>query len=441
MTDAVLSGPAGSSATAKLRRPDLSEGRIRRRYAAERRFRLYGILAIGFAVFMLGFLAVTVVAQGYSAFWQTRIVLDVNIDAAKVDPAGNRSADSLSGGDYLAVVRESLRGLFPEVESRADRRALSDFLSNAAGNVVRNAVLANPAIIGTTQRFEVLASTDIDMLAKGHISRDVVEADRPIKDQQIGWYDKLDQEGAIISTFNFNFFTTGDSREPEQAGVGGALMGTFLTIITAILLALPISVAAAIYMEEFAPKNKITDVIEININNLAAVPSIVFGLLGLAVLLGFFGLPRGAPLVGGMVLSLMTLPTIIIATRAALKAVPPSIREAAYGVGASKQQVVMHHVLPLAMPGVMTGAIIGTARAMGESAAVLMIGMVAFIVDVPKSITDPATVLPVQIFLWADSPERGFVERTSAGIMVMLVVLVLMNAAAVMVRRRFERRW
>jgi phosphate transport system permease protein len=441
MTDAVLSGPTGSSTAAKLRRPDLSEGRIRRRYAAERRFRLYGILAIGFAVFMLGFLAITVVAQGYSAFWQTRIVLDVNIDASTVDPAGNRSADSLSQGDYQAVVRDSLRSLFPEVESRADRRALSDFLSNAAGNVVRDAVRANPNIIGTTRRFEVLASTDIDMLAKDRISRAAAESDRPIKDQQIGWFDKLDQEGAITSTFNYNFFTTGDSREPEQAGLGGAMMGTFLTIVTAILLALPISVAAAIYMEEFAPKNKITDIIEVNINNLAAVPSIVFGLLGLAVLLGFFGLPRGAPLVGGMVLSLMTLPTIIIATRAALKAVPPSIREAAYGVGASKQQVVMHHVLPLAMPGIMTGAIIGTARAMGESAAVLMIGMVAFIVDVPKSITDPSTVLPVQIFLWADAPERGFVERTSAGIMVMLVFLVLMNAAAVMIRRRFERRW
>jgi phosphate transport system permease protein len=279
------------------------------------------------------------------------------------------------------------------------------------------------------------------MLAKGRIPRDVAEADRPIKDQQVGWFDKLDQAGRIVSSFNTGFFTTGDSREPEQAGVGGALMGSLLTIFTAIVLSLPISVAAAIYLEEFAPKNRITDIIEININNLAAVPSIVFGLLGLAVLLGFFGLPRGAPLVGGMVLSLMTLPTIIIATRAALKAVPPSIREAAYGVGASKQQVVMHHVLPLAMPGIMTGAIIGTARAMGESAAVLMIGMVAFIFDIPKGITDPSTVLPVQIFLWADAPERAFVERTSAGIMVMLVFLVLMNAAAVLVRRKFERRW
>jgi phosphate transport system permease protein len=436
MTDAALVAPVG-----KLRRPDLSETRIRRRYAAERRFRLYGILAIGFAVFMLGFLAITVVAQGYTAFWQTRIALDVAIDPAKVDPQNTRLPESLSQGDYQAVVRDSLRGLFPEIETRADRKALNDFLSNAAGDDVRDMVLANPALVGTTQRVEVLASDDIDMLAKGRVNRNVAEADRPIKDQQIGWYDKLDQEGHVVSSFNTGFFTTGDSREPEQAGVGGALMGSLLTILTAILLSLPISVAAAIYLEEFAPKNKITDIIEININNLAAVPSIVFGLLGLAVLLGFFGLPRGAPLVGGLVLSLMTLPTIIIATRAALKAVPPSIREAAYGVGASKQQVVMHHVLPLAMPGVMTGAIIGTARAMGESAAVLMIGMVAFIVDIPKSITDPATVLPVQIFLWADSPERAFVERTSAGIMVMLVFLVLMNAGAVVIRRRFERRW
>jgi phosphate transport system permease protein len=408
---------------------------------AERRFRLYGMLAIGFAVFMLGFLAVTVVLQGYSAFWQTRIALDVTIDPAKVDPQNTRLPESLSQGDYQAVVRDSLRGLFPEIESRADRKALNDFLSNAAGDDVRDMVLADPALVGTTQRIEVLASDDIDMLAKGRVDRTVAETDRPIKDQQIGWYDKLDKEGHIVSSFNTGFFTTGDSREPEQAGVGGALMGSLLTILTAIILSLPISVAAAIYLEEFAPKNKITDIIEININNLAAVPSIVFGLLGLAVLLGFFGLPRGAPLVGGLVLSLMTLPTIIIATRAALKAVPPSIREAAYGVGASKQQVVMHHVLPLAMPGVMTGAIIGTARAMGESAAVLMIGMVAFIVDIPKSITDPATVLPVQIFLWADSPERAFVERTSAGIMVMLVFLVLMNAGAVVIRRRFERRW
>src|SRR6185312_14079417 len=300
MTDAVLIGTSSSS-DAKLRRPDLSETRIRRRYAAERRFRLYGVLAIGFAVFMLGFLAVTVVLQGYSAFWQTRIALDVVIDPAKVDPQSTRLPESLAQGDYQAVVRDALRGLFPDISSRADRRALGDFLSNAAGDDVKKMVLANPTLVGTTRRVEVLAADDFDMLAKGRINRDIAEADRPIKDQQIAWFDKLDQDGRIVSTFNVDFFTSGDSREAEQAGVGGALMGSFLTILTALILSLPISVAAAIYLEEFAPKNRITDVIEININNLAAVPSIVFGLLGLAVLLGFFGLPRGAPLVGGMV--------------------------------------------------------------------------------------------------------------------------------------------
>ncbi len=440
MTDAVIAGPTAGPG-AKLRRPDLSEARIRRRYAAERRFRLYGVLAIGFAVFMLGFLAVTVVLQGYSAFWQTRIALDVMIDPAKVDPQNTRLPESLALGDYQAVVRDSLRGLFPEVDSRADRRALNDFLSNAAGNDVKRLVMANPALVGTTQRVEVLASTDIDMLAKGRISRDTAEGDRPIKDQAIAWYDKLAAEGRIGSTFNVNFFATGDSREPEQAGLGGAMMGTFLTIMTAILLSLPISVAAAIYLEEFAPKNKLTDIIEVNINNLAAVPSIVFGLLGLAVFIGFFGMPRSAPLVGGLVLSLMTLPIVIIAARVSIKTVPPSIREAALGVGASRLQTLFHHVLPLAMPGILTGTIIGMARALGETAPLLMIGMVAFIVDVPAGPLDPATALPVQIFLWSDDVQRGFVEKTSAAIIVLLVFLLLMNGLAIYLRNKFERRW
>ncbi|HJT15167.1 MAG TPA: DUF3333 domain-containing protein, partial [Dongiaceae bacterium] len=260
MTDAVLIG-SGADSGAKLRRPDLSENRIRGRYAAERRFRLYGMLAIGFAVFMLGFLAITVVLQGYSAFWQTRIALDVTIDPAKVDPQNTRLPESLMLGDYQAVVRDSLRGLFPEVDSRADRRALNDFLSNAAGDDVRRLVLENPALVGTTQRVEVLAADEIDMLAKGRIDRDVVEADRPIDDRQIGWFDRLEEEGRIVSSFNLDFFTSGDSREPEQAGVGGALMGSLLTILTALILSLPISVAAAIYLEEFAPKNRITDII------------------------------------------------------------------------------------------------------------------------------------------------------------------------------------
>ena len=248
-------------------------------------------------------------------------------------------------------------------------------------------------------------------------------------------------EERIEKRFNKIFFTAGDSREPELSGIRGAVVGSFLMLVVTLVLSFPIGVATAVYLEEFAPKNRWTDLIEVNINNLAAVPSIVFGLLGLAVFLNFFGLPRSAPLVGGLVLTLMTLPTIIIAGRSALKSVPPSIREAALGVGASKMQMVAHHVLPLALPGILTGTIIGMARALGESAPLLMIGMVAFIVEIPGSFTDPATALPVQIFFWADSPERAFVERTSAAIMVLLAFLITMNAAAVILRRRFERRW
>ena len=436
MTDLTANGLGGTA-----RRPNLSQARIRRRYRAERRFRAYGMLAVAFAVFMLGFLAFTVAINGYTAFLQTRIDLDIAFDAAHLDPKGDMSAASFAEGDPMGAIKEALIAAFPQAQDRADRKVLYNLVSNAAGDDVLGALKADPGLLGETARVSLLASDEIDMLAKGTIDRNLAETDRSISDKEIAWFDRLAEEGRVHFAFNFILFTRGDSREPEQAGLGGALMGSFLTIVVALLLALPISVAAAIYLEEFAAQNRLTDLIEININNLAAVPSIVFGLLGLAVLLGFFGLPRSAPLVGGMVLSLMTLPTIIIATRAALRAVPPSIREAALGVGASKQQVIFDHVLPLAMPGIMTGAIIGTARAMGESAAVLMIGMVAFIVDVPGSVTDPATVLPVQIYLWADSPERAFVERTSAGIIVMLVFLVAMNAAAVIVRRRFERRW
>ena len=262
-----------------------------------------------------------------------------------------------------------------------------------------------------------------------------------MSDQQLGWIDKLESEGRLEKQFNTDFFTQGDSREPETAGIWGAVIGSFYTLIVTLALSFPLGVAAAVYLEEFAPQNRWTDIIEVNINNLAAVPSIVFGLLGLAVFINFFGLPRSVPLVGGLVLTLMTLPTIIIASRAALKAVPPSIREAALGIGASRLQTVTMHVLPLAMPGMLTGTIIGMAQALGETAPLLMIGMVAFIVDIPHGFLDPATVLPVQIYLWADSPERAFVERTSAAILVLLVFLIIMNAAAVLLRKRFERRW
>ncbi len=275
---------------------------------------------------------------------------------------------------------------------------------------------------------------------KGQVAAATEEAERKVKDVQMRWLNTLREEGRTESRFNTTFFLAGDSREPELAGIKAALVGSLYTLLVTFCLAFPIGVMAAIYLEEFAPRNRLTDLIEININNLAAVPSIVFGLLGLAVFINFFELPRSAPLVGGIVLALMTLPTIIITSRAAIQAVPPSIHEAALGVGASKLQTILHHVLPVAMPGILTGSIIGMAQALGETAPLLMIGMVAFIMEVPAGVTDPATVLPVQIFLWADSPERGFTEKTSAAIMVLMAFLIMMNAAAVYLRRRFERK-
>ena len=301
--------------------------------------------------------------------------------------------------------------------------------------------MANPELVGKRESLWILADDRVDLLMKGRIDRGQAEDSRGLTDQELSWIDTLIADGRLEKRFNRSFFTSGDSREPEQAGVWGAVAGSFLTLAVTLLLSFPIGVAAAVYLEEFAPQNRLTDFIEVNINNLAAVPSVVFGLLGLAVFIQLFGLPRSAPMVGGLVLTLMTLPTIIIASRAALKGVPPSIREAALGMGASQVQMVAHHVLPLAMPGMLTGAIIGMARALGESAPLLMIGMVAFIVDIPHGLTDPATVLPVQVYLWADSPERAFLERTSGAIIVLLGFLLIMNATAVILRQKFERRW
>jgi phosphate transport system permease protein len=302
-------------------------------------------------------------------------------------------------------------------------------------------VVADSGIIGATRKVWVPASDDVDMLMKGNIDRSQPESDRQINDLQLTWIDRLRRDNRLKKRFNTTFFTAGDSREPELAGIRGATTGSAYMLLLTLLLSFPVGVATAVYLEEFAKRNRWTDFIEVNINNLAAVPSIVFGLLGLAVFLNFFGLPRSSPLVGGLVMTLMTLPTIIIASRIALQSVPPSIREAALGIGASKMQTVIHHVLPLALPGMLTGTIIGMGRALGESAPLLMIGMIAFIVDIPGSLTDPATALPVQIYLWADSPEQAFMERTSAAIMVLLAFLVFMNGTAVFLRNRFERRW
>jgi phosphate transport system permease protein len=414
---------------------------LRRRYAAELRFRGYGIVAIAIGLTFVVFLFSSIISKGYTSFQQTYLAVDIDYAADTIDPEGARLPDTLSAADYQAVIKASLRAQFPDVEGRASLRHLYGMVSNAAETTLRDKVVSDPKLIGSHQRIWLLADDHVDSFIKGQIDRKLPESDRPISDEEIAWLDALKAKDGVETKFNFAFFTSGDSREPEQAGVAGALAGSALTLLVTLVLSFPIGVAAAIYLEEFAPRNFWTDVIEVNINNLAAVPSIVFGLLGLAMFIQFFGLPRSAPLVGGLVLSLMTLPTIIIAGRASLKAVPPSIREAALGMGASRMQTVAHHVLPLALPGMLTGTIIGMARALGESAPLLMIGMVAFIVDVPHGLSDPATALPVQIYLWARSPERAFVERTSGAIMVLLGFLLIMNAVAVVLRNRFERRW
>jgi len=414
---------------------------LSRRYWAERRFRAYGFAAVVAGMAFLVYLFFVIFSNGLGAFRQTELRLDIYYDPAIVDPLGTRKSDDLQAADYQALIRAALKSRFPEVEGRAATRELTRLVSGSAAFDLQRRVMADPALIGTTESQWLLASDAVDLLQKGHIDRVLAEAERPLNDRQLAWLDKLTADGALELKFNKTFLTGGDSREPERAGIWGAVAGSFFTLLLTLLLSFPIGVATAIYLEEFAQRNRWTDLIEVNINNLAAVPSIVFGLLGLAVFIGFFGLPRSAPLVGAMVLTLLTLPTIIIASRAALKAVPPSIREAALGMGASKIQMVVHHVLPLAMPGMLTGTIIGMARALGESAPLLMIGMVAFIVDVPRGITDPATALPVQVFLWSDSPERGFVEKTSGAIIVLLAFLVVMNTTAVILRKRFERRW
>ena len=414
---------------------------LARRYRAERRFRAYGIAAITFGVAFVIFLFSTVFSQGVSALRQAYLQIDVFYDPEIIDPAGNRDPDDLMIADYQSLVRASLRERFPTVEGRPALRELYSIASSAASVELQRRVTADPGLIGQRERLWVLADDTVDMFLKGKVLRSAPEEERRLSDAQLAQIDALESQKALKLRLNTAFFSNGDSRDPEQAGVRGAMVGSFLTLLITLLLSFPIGVGAAVYLEEFAPRNRMTDLIEVNINNLAAVPSIVFGLLGLAMFISFFGLPRSAPLVGGLVLTLITLPTIIIASRAALKAVPPSIREAALGIGASRWQTVVHHVLPLAMPGVLTGAIIGMARALGESAPLLMIGMVAFIVEVPSGVFDPSTVLPVQVFLWSDLPERGFVERTSGAIIVLLLFLIVMNAAAVVLRSKFEKRW
>ena len=414
------------------------EAGLPRRRRKEFTFKMLGMLATGAGILFLGVFFASLIGEGASAFKQTYLQLDIELREDVLAPGGELD---LAYADFDGLVRTALRRELPDVSGRQERRELYRIVSIGAGYQVRDLVAGNPDLLGTTQTLWVPASSNVDMLIKGNIDANVEEALRPVSDRQIAWVDALREAGRLETRFNAALFTNGDSREPELAGIKGAVMGSLYMLMVTMVLSFPIGVAAAIYLEEFAPRNRWSDLIEVNINNLAAVPSIVFGLLGLAVFINWAALPRSAPLVGGLVLTLLTLPVIIIASRAAIKAVPPSIREAALGLGASQTQVVFHHVLPLAMPGMLTGAIIGMSRALGESAPLLMIGMVAFIVDVPGSLTDPATALPVQIFLWADSPERAFAERTSAAIIVLLGFLILMNLAAVILRKRLERKW
>jgi len=445
MTELSATPAVGANSAAKLtggaRTKALVAAGIQRRYRAEKRFRLYGLIAISSALIFMFLLFVNIISKGYTAFVQTEILLPVYYDAAVIDPDGTKDPANIRRANFGKVYRDAVYSMYPEVSGRQDKRKVAGLVSTGSTFILRDAVLADPSLIGTRQDVWLPASDDVDMLSKGHIDRNVAEHNRRITDQEISWIDTLEKQGRIHTTFNWRLFTEGDSREPELSGIAGAVVGSFLTLLVTLFLSFPLGVATAVYLEEFAPQNKWTDIIEVNINNLAAIPSIVFGLLGLAVFLQFFGLPRSAPVVGGLVLTLMTLPTIIIAARVALKSVPPSIREAALGLGASKMQMVTQDVLPLALPGILTGTIIGMGRALGETAPLLMIGMVAFIVDIPAGFSDPATVLPVQIYIWADSAERAFVERTSAAIMVLLTFLILMNAVAVYMRNKFERRW
>ena len=580
MTDTTAAQPIAAPARRRvdITSPEAQAG-VRRRYRAEARFKLYGLLAIATAAIFLAVLLVDTVVKALPAFTTHSLQLDVPIPGDLVPAEKKYDPATIRAADYLSVMREALKTAIPGIQGRSNERTLIRLLSTGAPDGIRARLAADPSLIGTTIKAPLLLSDDADLYYKGAgtpilarpgrnaatpsgttgsvtvtlsgnefsdnlvalklalqqraselstearntrlspspdaaerakalddeaaelmaragdreaaepltssgssrlieingglikisqiaagrvdgevllplssaneakpgdwriVTYEIPESRRRVTDQEIAYLERFKTKGQVVQNFNWAFFTSGDSREPELAGVRGAIVGTALTLMVTLALCLPIGVLAAIYLEEFAPKNRFTDLIEVNINNLAAVPSIVFGLLGLAMFLNFLGMPRSAPLVGGLVLALLVLPTIIIASRAALKAVPPSIKEAALGVGASHQQAIFHHVLPLAMPGIMTGTIIGMAHALGETAPLLMIGMVAFIVDVPGSITDAATVLPVQIFLWSDLPELAFRHKTAAAIVVLLAFLFVMNGAAIWLRKRFERRW
>ena len=443
MSDTVLAAemPAAPAAPASRTRRDFG---LRRRHAAERRFRLLGLGAIILGLLFLAMLLVSIVSKGYTAFIQTSVTIPVEFSAELIDKDNKRATDPkvLVSANYPVVARQSLaKVLGIDIKDKKAMKELGNFLSDSVRAPLRDLVVADPSIIGQTREVTLLLSADVDSVNKGQVDLTVPEAKRKVSDRGLEWLKTLKEQNRISTPFNWGLLTFGASSRPEAAGLGVALVGSFLMMLIVLACALPLGVAASIYLEEFAKKNRFTDLIEVNINNLAAVPSIVYGLLGLSVFINFFGLPRSAPLVGGLVLSLMTLPTIIIATRAALRSVPPSIRSAALGIGASRMQMVFDHVLPLATPGILTGTIIGLARALGETAPLLLIGMVAFVADYPSNPLQPATAMPVQIYMWANEAERAFVERSSGAVIVLIIFLALMNIAAIVLRRRFERRW
>ena len=406
-----------------------------RRPRAEQRFLWAGRMAIFISLAFLVVMVGTIFLDGAGTLRQTQIAVTLDLGADAVDP------DDIAGARFGKILKTALRRQFPDAKSRKEKKQLYNLVSSEGSFEIKRQIIADPGLLGGRQTLWLTASDDLDRLYRGKTDVTLPTSQRRVSDLEIAWLEELTQSNRLRRVVNWQFLTNGDSREPEIAGILVALVGSLFSLAVCFALSFPIGIAAAIYLEEFAKPGRMSDLIEVNINNLAAVPSIIFGLLGLSIFLGYMGLPRSSPLVGGMVLALMTLPTIIISARAALRSVPPSFKQAALALGASPVQAVFHHVLPVAMPGMLTGAIIGMAQALGETAPLLMIGMVAFVVDVPESILEPATALPVQIFLWADSPERAFTEKTAAAIIVLLIVLIAMNLIAILLRRKLEQRF
>lgn len=409
---------------------------VAKRHNAEKRLKAYGIAAILVSFIFLFILLFNVFSKGTNAFVQTRILIPVSFEESLVLGRGETFEQKVQNGKFQRIIRNGLKGLFPDAKSRSERRDLYQIISKHASAPLKDMIIENRSLLNKTENIWLVASSDVDVFLK-HPEKEAGRA----SDNQKKWLELLEDQGRIKKTFNTTFFTAGDSREPESAGILGGFIGSVLVVLSCMILAFPLGVMTAIYLEEFAPKNKVTNIIEVNINNLAAVPSIIFGLLGLAVYIQMVGIPRSAALAGGLTLAMMAVPVIVIATRTSLRSIPQSIRDAAIALGASRVQTTFHHVLPLAMPGIMTGAILSIARVMGETAPLIMIGMVAFIVDIPDGLLVPSSALPVQVYLWADSPETGFVEKTSAAIIILLMLLAFFNIIAAYIRKRFEIRW